>query len=55
MAGFEMPMIETSSNSYIEIEIDQVTSLFGEYVPNEETSEAPTLAKGEQERGSAPA
>jgi hypothetical protein len=48
MAGFATPMIETSSNSYIEIEIDQVTSLFGEYVLNEDTSSVPDSTNGDQ-------
>ena len=32
MSGYETPMIDNSSNSYIEVELEEITSLFVEYV-----------------------
>jgi deoxycytidylate deaminase len=32
MSGYETPMIDNSSNSYIEVELEEITSLFGEYI-----------------------
>jgi len=55
MAGIETPMIENSSNSYIEIEIDQVTSLFGEYIVDEETPPDTDTSGGRPQPAGGPA